>query len=367
MIGDYHLYIRDVQTGATSLVDADTNGVGSSVGPSTAPRLSDDGRLVAFESLDANLVGYDRNHDFDVFLRDAAAGTNELISARHPALPSASPNGPSVMSPFAVSSNGRYVVFSSDADNLTANDTNGFRDIFVRDFLLRTNILVSVSTNGFSADGLSSEPAISSDGRYVVFTSSADNLVAGDSNKKEDVFIRDLQSSTTALVSWNVSGTGPGTNASYSSSVLGSGRYVLFRSKATDLALGSFTGTENLFLRDLQAGLTYALTSTGVLGASATSDGRFIAFGGQSGNIYVWNAQAAAIISTNSTPAVSMLAISPDGNRIVYGVTNGLFALDLAASTNWQIGPALSGSRAGLRFSSDSRLLTYAGLLSNTN
>src|SRR5207249_10445981 len=126
------------------------------------------------------------------------------------------------------------------------------------------NVLVSVATNGFSADGLSSEPAISSDGRYVVFTSSADNLVPGDSNKKEDVFIRDLQASTTALVSWNLSGTGPGTNASYSSSVIGGGRYVLFRSKATDLAAGWFTRTENPFLRDLPAGLTSPPHSTGV-------------------------------------------------------------------------------------------------------
>src|SRR5437016_12570544 len=71
VVGDYHLYIRDVQAGTTSLVDADTNGVGSSVSPSTAPPLSADGRLVAFESLDVNLVRDDRNHDYDVFLRDA--------------------------------------------------------------------------------------------------------------------------------------------------------------------------------------------------------------------------------------------------------------------------------------------------------
>src|SRR6266404_2888313 len=249
VVGDYHLYIRDVQAGTTSLVDADTNGVGSSVSPSTAPPLSADGRLVAFESLDANLVRDDRNHDYDVFLRDAVAGTNELISARHPGLPSASPNGPSVLGAWSVSSNGRYVAFSSDADNLAATDTNGFRDVFVHDFFLSTNILVSAGTNGIAADGLSSEPAISSDGRHVVFTSSADNLVAGDSNKKEDIFICDLQTSTTALVSWNTGGTGPGNNASYSSSVFAGGKYVLFRSKATDLTTGSFSGTENLFLR----------------------------------------------------------------------------------------------------------------------
>src|SRR5207249_6729458 len=79
------------------------------------------------------------------------------------------------------------------------------------------------------------------------------------------------------------------------------------------------------------------------------------------------DSMAAAVVSSNSTPAVSMLAISPDGNLIVYGVTNGLTALDRAGNTNWQIGPALSGSRTGLRFSADSRLLTYAALLSNTN
>ena len=364
---DYHLYIRDLQAGTTSLVDADTNDVGASVGPSTAPRPSADGRLVAFESLDANLVRDDRNHDYDVFLRNAVAGTNELISARQPGLPSASPNGPSVLGAWSVSSNGRYVAFSSDADNLAANDTKGFRDVFVRDLFLCTNILVSVGTNGAAADGLSSEPAISSDGRYVVFTSSADNLVPSDNNKKEDVFLRDLQTSTTALVSWNANGTGPGNNASYSSIVFAGGRYVLFRSKATDVAVGPLSGSENLFLRDVQSGATYALTTTGVLGASATADGRFIAFGGQSGNLYVWDTQAGARISTNVTGLISTLAISPDGNRIVYGVTNGLFALDRAANTNWQIGAALFGSRVGLRFSADSRLLTYAGLLSNTN
>ena len=87
----------------------------------------------------------------------------------------------------SVSTDGRYVAFASEANNLVTGDTNGFRDIFVRDLLLGTNLLASVATNGAGADNLSTEPAISGNGRYVAFTSSADNLVAGDANKARDV------------------------------------------------------------------------------------------------------------------------------------------------------------------------------------
>ena len=105
----------------------------------------------------------------------------------------------------SVSTDGRYVAFASEANNLVAGDTNGCRDIFVCDLLLGTNILVSVATNGAGADNLSTEPAISGNGRYVAFTSSADNLVTGDTNKARDVVVRDLQAGTNILVSVNSS------------------------------------------------------------------------------------------------------------------------------------------------------------------
>jgi Tol biopolymer transport system component len=367
LVGDYHLYVRDLLLAVTTLVDADTNGVGCSVGPSTAPRLSADGRSVAFESFDANLVADDRNHAYDLFLRDMLIGTNELISVHHPTLPSGSPNGPSLVGPFSVSGSGRYIAFGSDGDNLVANDTNGFRDVFVRDLLLGTTTLVSANTNGVPADNLSSEPAISSDARYVAFTSSADDLVPGDTNKTQDVFIRDLQSGTTFLVSSNRNGTGPGNNTSYSPIVIAGGRFVLFRSKATDLTAGSFTGTENLFLRDLQLATNYALTTSGVLGAAVTPDGRLIAYGGSNAIVYLWDTLAAETIYTNALGPAFCLGISPDGNRLACLTTNTLFALDRAASTKWQIGPALAVPHSNLRFSADSRFLTYAGPVSGTN
>ena len=125
-------------------------------------------------------------------IRDVSTGTNDLISARHPSLPSASPNGASIIYAHAISADGERIAFSSEADNLIESDTNAFRDVFVRDLLSGTNILVSAGTNGLPADNLSFEPALSADGRYVAFTSSADNLVPNDANRSSDVFVRDL-------------------------------------------------------------------------------------------------------------------------------------------------------------------------------
>jgi WD40 repeat protein len=201
----------------------------------------------------------------------------------------------------------------------------------------------------------------------VVFTSSADNLVAGDTNKSEDIFLRDLEANSTFLVSVNLFSMGPGSSNSYSPGISSDGTYVWFRSTARNLAPAVAVPTENLFLRDLPRGVTYALTTNGVLGVSASPDGHFIAFGGQTGNVYVWDSLAGAIVYTLNTSPVSALGISPDGNRIVYGSTNGLAAIDRAAGTSGIIGGPISGSRAGLRFSRDGRFLTYASLLNHTN
>ena len=120
--------------------------------------------------------------------------------------------------------------------------------------------------------------------------------------------MRDLQAKTTTLVSISTDGIDPGNGDSYSPIISADGRYVLFRSKASNLASGSFTG-ENLFLRDLQTGTTYALTAPGssssVYPAAMTPDGRYVAIwgsipGGSGVNVYVWNTALAAITYTNS-------------------------------------------------------------------
>ncbi len=364
--GDYHLYVRDTQQNAITLLDADTNGVGSLISPVTMPRLSADGRFAAFHAADGRLVTNDLNRDSDVFVRDLAVGTVELVSVRDPALPSATPNGPSGLLPMSVNADGRSIAFASEAENLVANDTNQCRDIFVRDLATGTTTLVSVATNGFSGDGLSTDPSIGADGRYVAFTSSADNLVAGDTNKYQDVFVRDLEAGTTILVSLNSTGTGPGNKGSYAPTLSADGRYVLFRSQAVNLAPGSFTG-ENLFLRDLQAGTNYALTTAGLVAAAVTPDGRFVAVadkpGAATGLIYVWDSLAAARIYTNSgVVAVTNVAISPDGNRLAYWTGSGLqlYGADRAANTNWLIASGTAPiSRPVLRFDRSGQSLAY--------
>jgi Tol biopolymer transport system component len=367
LVGDYHAYLFDVPAGVTQLLDADTNGVGVGVNPAMVPALSAAGGVVAFES--ADLLNDNRHLTYDVFARDVATGATGLISARHPALPSQTPDGISSLTSFSVSSNGQFVAFYSDADDIVPNDTNGCRDVFVRDLVLGTNLLVSVNMNGVAGDGISTDPAISGNGRYVAFTSSADDLVPGDTNQAQDVFIRDLQAGTTTLVSVSPDGITPGNADSYSPQISTDGRYVLFHSKASNLTAGSFgTGVENLFVRDLQLGTNYALTTSGVTSASMTLDGRYVAFvdtaGSGNGIVYTWDTQAAARVTTNAAAfGITLIAISPDGSKIAYFGGSGVFGLRVIDRLPNATAFVTGGNPAfhpGLQFSTDGRFLTYA-------
>ena len=363
--GPCHLYIRDLQANVPQLVDADPDGVGAMLAEATAPSLSADGRFVAFESRDTSLVANDRNHAYDVFLRDLRTNTVELVSVQHPSLPCWSANDASAGS-ISVSADGNRVAFASDADNLVANDTNGWRDVFVHDFSTGTNLLVSAdASNQTSGNGFSSEPAISADGGLVAFSSSASNLVSGDANNAQDVFIRDVTAQRTELVSINKTRTGPGNAPSCAPAVSATGRYVLFRSKATDLATGSYSGT-NLFLRDRQLGTNYALTTLGLTPNATTPDLRYIAFvASGSGGLYVWDSQAGHAISTNYIGTVSVLGISPDGRRVVYAGSSSLLnVLDRIAKTNGVVNNAAAypyfPSHIGLQFSTNGQLVAYS-------
>lgn len=368
-VGGFHLYLRDTVANLTTLLDADTNGVASStLSPAAIGRLSDNADLAVFDSFDAGLVANDRNHDLDVFVRDVSAGTNILISSRESSLASESPNSSSVLYPRGVSADGRRIVFSSDGDNLIAADTNGFRDVFVRDLASGTNILVSAATNGFPGDNLSYEGALSANGRFVAFTSSADNLVPSDANKREDVFVRDLVSNTTALVSIKVAGIGTGNQGSHAPTISSDGSSVIFRSAATDIATGSFTG-ENLFMRDLNSALTYALTTGGAGSVATTRDGHYVVFsGGPSNTVYVWDTNLKARIYTNTTSsAVLAVGISDDGNHLAYVNSQGTFVATLTPRTNWTVGTWKIAAKSGLQFSSNGNRLTYSRPIGVTN
>jgi Tol biopolymer transport system component len=155
------------------------------------PCLSADGRWVVFCSLEVPGIAGGANDTRDVFRFDTVSRTVELVSvAEH----GGSGNGVSDLWPGgrAVSADGRFVLFTSEASDLVAGDGNGLGDVFVRDMQAGSTVRVSLSRDGGDADAKSSWPAISSDGRRVAFTSEATNLVEGDRNGKEDVFVREL-------------------------------------------------------------------------------------------------------------------------------------------------------------------------------
>ena len=364
-----YAYLRDMAAGTTLLINADTNGASAGDDSMLSLELSADGQCVAFESALPSLVMDDDNRGSDVFLRNVTNGFAELISVRQPSLPSLSSVGSSQLSSQPISQNGRYVTFASDADGLAPGNTSlaGF-DVYVGDLYAGTNQIVSMGTLGSAASGVSIEPAISGNGRYVAFTSAATNLIAMDTNHATDVFLRDLQAQTTTLVSVNADGTGEGNKNSYSPMISADGRFILYVSKASNLTSDSVSGTDNLFLRDEQVGTNYALTTSGQVCAAMTPDGHFVAFATASSTatIYVWDAQQAEVVSSQAgtSGAVQLVAISPDGNRIASLAGSSSLTLsiwDRAANT---VSAVSSGyfiySHPGLRFSADGRFLTYA-------
>ena len=157
---------------------------------------------MAFASIASNLVPGDTNGTDDVFVRDLRSGTTERVSVA-----TDGSQGNSYSESPAISADGRYVAFVSGASNLVPGDTNDFEDVFVRDRQSGTTQRVNVATDGTEANDGSFSPAISADGRYVAFESYGSNLVPGDTNDLGDVFVRDLRSGTTQRVSVATDGT----------------------------------------------------------------------------------------------------------------------------------------------------------------
>jgi len=359
VVSGFHLYLRDLQGAVTALVDADANGVASTSNMSPFCSLSADASVIAFAAGDGQLVANDSNHAYDVFALNLTSNVIELISARQPALSAIAADGPSSFSNMSVSTNG-IAAFTSLADNLGPADADGYSQVFIRDLPEGSTALVSVETNNvFPGNGASRDASISADGRYVLFVSSASDLVAGDNNNDSDVFVRDLQLGTNVLVSVSMSGTGPGNGDSYSPIMSSDGRYVLFHSGAGNLAPGPFPLNQaSLFWRDLQAGVTLVVAiGVGTDGASMTPDGQNVAWS-SGGPLYIWNAQVAANTYTNSqVTGANVVAMSPDGTRVA--AYNSSFNLvDATARTNYSF-PAPNPSRPGAQFSSDGRYLAY--------
>jgi hypothetical protein len=255
---------------------------GPGLGFNNVAAVNADGRYVTFASSAGNLVPGDTNATTDVFLRDRVTGAIERVSVS-----SAGAQADSYSyGPADLSADGRYVVFASAATNLVDGDVNGQVDIFIRDRKARTTKLVSRGSTGAQGNDTSFGAAVSANGRYVAFGSFATNLVAGDTNGKRDVFIRDLKTHRTRLVSGRHDGRVPGNGESTTPLISDDGRYVGFLSTSTNLVPGVTNTTNNAYVKDLRDD-TLDMVSVDSAGKqfysgpaemSMSADGRLVSF-----------------------------------------------------------------------------------------
>ena len=296
------IYVHDRQTNQTSLVSRDNNAsvTNAGGGASSAPAISADGRFVAFVSQATNLLAPGTPAmpaGQQIYVRDLQTGLTSLLSGDNNATPNP---GDGVSSAPAISADGRFVAFDSLSTNLLAPGTPAVpagQQIYARDRQTNQTRLVSLDNNivSNSGNGLSRAPSISADGRFVAFVSQATNLLAPGTPAVpagQQIYARDLQTGLTSLLSRDDNPTpSPGNGVSSTPSISGDGRYVAFTSLATNLVTGATGVGQQIYLHDRLAGAngTNVLISHDNSGApvqgngnssapSISSNGQFVAF-----------------------------------------------------------------------------------------
>lgn len=306
-------------------------------GASWDASISSDGGLVVFTSESSDLVGEYNPAAWDVFLRNRASGSTILVSKGL-----VGPANGSSWSP-EISGSGRFVVFVSAATNLVASDQNGLPDVFIYDSVSGHTELVSRSLVGSAASGESNEPAISFDGRYVAFASNAEDIASTRPNGVTDVFLLDREAGVTAQISVPVNDLFASNGDSFAPTISGNGKHVGFVSTANNLSVPDVNGFADVFVYDVESG-DMDLVSKGWLSWPANGpstspslgwDGKKIAFQSSASNlaphddnglvdVFVLDFHSARprLISSNGVSGGSGISASPsmsfDGSRIAF-------------------------------------------------
>jgi len=298
------IFLKDLESGEVERVSTGPGGEQANW-KSEAAAISADGRYVAFSSYASNLVPGDtalcseqqntRNCS-DIFLKDLETGAVTLLSAAAAGEPGDGDSfGPSI------SADGRFVAFHSRAGNLVPGESNGVPDVYVKDTLDGSIERVSEVTGGIGGLADSYNASISADGRLVAFISAADNLVPGDANGREDIFVRDMESGVIKLVSISASGVVAGGNSSRPA-MAGDGGSVAFDTTAASLYPGDTArcgendgapSCSDVLLKDLgdDSVLLVSGDSDGAQGnwnsysPSVSADGALVAFASEASNL----------------------------------------------------------------------------------
>lgn len=338
-------------------------------GGSFSPCFSADGLHIAFVSYANNLATNDDLAPYlDVFVRDLTTRTTTLVSANASGRGGGNGNSNDPM----ISSNGQYVVFASEADNLVPNDTNRASDVFVRDVASGKTTLVSVNrTGGASVRRVSSRPVMTPDGRWVVFQSTADDLseTVIPNNQVRHLYARDLQAGKTYLVSAPVdlsdfNALPPGAE-SHSAVIAADGARVAFVSTLTNLVSGGRNPLGDIFVRDLVAMTNYwvSVNLTNIIGLATnracfnpvmSADGRYVAFKAatinQPGQVYLFYHD----LSTGETREITRNSLSTtwpsmdsDGRLVAYEAFTNIYVWDAQTGSNLLASVSASANRPG--------------------
>ena len=301
--GTTDIFVRDRQRNKTTRVSTRSNG-NQANSASTFPRISADGRFVAFESNASNLVPGDGNGTTDIFVKDRKTGKTRRVNVRSNGTQANNPSNHADISP-----NGRYVSFTSSATNLASGDTNGTTDVFLHDRKNKKTKRASLGNAG-EGNGQSLLSTVSNKGQ-VAFVSQATNLVGGDTNATLDIFVRNTKANNTRRVSISTAGVQANNQspAAWRPQISGSGRYVLFESHATNLVANDTNAAPDVFVRDRKQNRTRRVSvrfdgsqanSTSFI-ADITNDGKFVTFLSSATNLVAGDTNATSDIFLRST------------------------------------------------------------------
>lgn len=307
------------QYGTISRVSVSSDRVEAN-GSSDYPAISSDGLYVAFDSEADNLVPDDNNDSWDIFVYNQRTGEVERISVN-----SEGEEGDDYSLEPSLSADSRYVSFSSSASNLVPGDTNGTWDIFVYDRQTGQMERVSVSSNGEQSNSDSGSSTLSADGRYVSFSSNASNLVSGDTNNAEDIFVYDRQTGEINRVSVSSDGMQGNSGSGSRSSISADARYVSFSSNASNLVLDDTNGTSDIFVFDRQTSHInrVSVSSDGTQGngwswaPSISADGRYVSYASWASTLVLGDTNDASdiFVYDRQTYEIERVSVSSDGTQ----------------------------------------------------
>ncbi|MBI3774634.1 MAG: PD40 domain-containing protein [Gammaproteobacteria bacterium] len=319
------------------------------------PAISADGNYIAFQSAASDLVSGDTNARTDIFLYDRRNSITTRVSI---GVGGAETNGDSKAP--AISQDGRYIAFESQATNLVTNDIGGWQDIFVYDRVTATTVRVSVSSSGVEANNHCLHAALSGDGRFVAFISAASTLTSDDANSLSDVFLHDRDPDQNGVFDENYgstvrvsqSGTGMLANSSNFPSISRNGQYVAYSSSDATLVAGDTNNLQDIFIYHRPSGVTerVSVASNGQQSdgestfTSVSEEGRYVAFISSATNLVSGDTNSKADVFVRDRMAGTTVRASMSNS----GTQSG------GASTN----PVISGDGRYVSFATESAALT---------